>query len=291
MADTRSGRPVTRCAGANESVTGYRIRQWARGAIFEDVDSLELSGCRVNDIRTEFLSFSACQGVLVEKSLICDRNMHPDHGDDPDMIRFRTNGATRPSTDVVIRGNHPDSACGKWAQIIFVRNDLVDQGLASFEDMTCRSILIEGNTVINGHSCGISVGETDGLVIRDNVALSVAVLDGGKTEKSVYVPKIMAQGNEASIKAEACGNTCHAAAGFDEINVIIREDEVSERFDATRGTEGRHILEAPGATGPEPEQGPLPEPARWNEQIAAHHDALASLWQAAGRSTSCKTCS
>lgn len=65
---------------------------------------------------------------------------------------------------------------GDKTQSIFMRNDLVDRGLAG-EEMYYQNILIEGNVILNGHKHGITVGETDGLIIQNNTILSIGSSD------------------------------------------------------------------------------------------------------------------
>ena len=73
-----------------------------------------------------------------------------------------------------------------------MRNELVDKGLAGPE-MFYRNILIEDNLIVNAHTHGITVGETDGLTIRNNTILqnfSSARGPGFPPEHTVYEPRI-----------------------------------------------------------------------------------------------------
>jgi len=106
------------------------------------------------------------------------------------MIQFWTLGSTRPSTDVVIRNNVLDIGAGDWTQSLFMRNEEVDQGRAGRE-MFYRNITIEENIIINGHLHGITVGETDGLAIRNNTVLRhQRYASGEERENRVRIPRI-----------------------------------------------------------------------------------------------------
>ena len=59
----------------------------------------------------------------------------------------------------------------KWTQSIFMRNEVVDQGLAG-ANMYYQNVLIENNIIYNAHTHGITVGETIGLTIDHNTALT-----------------------------------------------------------------------------------------------------------------------
>ena len=86
------------------------------------------------------------------------------------MIQFWTSGTTSPSTNITIRGNILNSGAGDWTRSIFMRNEMVDLGLAG-DEMFYQNILIENNVIYNAHAHGITVGETDGLTIRNNTIL------------------------------------------------------------------------------------------------------------------------
>ena len=62
---------------------------------------------------------------------------------------------------MIIRGNFLDAGTGNWTQSIYMANS-GDPFL---------NILIEDNVIYNDHVHGITVGETDGLVIRNNTLL------------------------------------------------------------------------------------------------------------------------
>jgi hypothetical protein len=49
-----------------------------------------------------------------------------------------------------------------------MRNERVDMGMASFEAMAYRNLLIEWNIIKGAHLHGITVGETIGLTVRNN---------------------------------------------------------------------------------------------------------------------------
>ena len=150
----------------NESVA------WHRAAVFTESTNLTVSGNDIHSIRSDGLNFSEVQGVLIEDNYIHDFMGAPDSADHMDMIQFWTNGTDQASTDIVIRNNTLDVGDGTITQSIFMRNDQVDQGYAG-EELFYQNVLIEGNTIINGHTHGITIGETDGLTIQNNTILSI----------------------------------------------------------------------------------------------------------------------
>ncbi|MFN3972067.1 MAG: right-handed parallel beta-helix repeat-containing protein [Gemmobacter sp.] len=162
---------------------------FSRGFVFASSDNLVVAGNDLHALRIDGMNFSGVQGVLIADNHIHDFALSPGATDHCDMIQFWTNGTTRPSADIMIRNNTLDIGTGGATQSIFMRNDLVDRGLAGPE-MFYRNVTITENVIVNGHSHGITVGETRGLVISHN---SVLQADAGNTVGAVpevHIPKI-----------------------------------------------------------------------------------------------------
>ena len=154
----------------NITISGNEFYNWRLGGVFASITGLVVSGNDVHSVRSDGFDFIAVSKVLIEKNHMHDFAAAPDSGDHRDMIQFWTTGQTVPTTDVIIRENFLNSGAGRWTQSIFMRNEMVDQGKAG-EEMFYRNILIENNVIHNSHAHGITVGETDGLVIRNNTLL------------------------------------------------------------------------------------------------------------------------
>ena len=163
------------------------IFMFSRGAVFSGVDDLVVRGNDLHDLRSDGMDFVKVNRVLIEGNFIHDFVKSESSGDHPDAIQFWTSGTNVPSTDIIIRRNLIMSLGGGWTQSIFMRNGVVDQGKAGFE-MFYRNIVIEDNLIVNAHTHGITVGETDGLIVRNNTILQnrASAPDGA----SVYEPRI-----------------------------------------------------------------------------------------------------
>jgi hypothetical protein len=165
------------------------IFNFHRGIVSGGCDNYTIVGNDIHSIRSDGMDFTQVSNTLIEGNYIHDFNRSLTSGDHADMIQFWTNGTTIPSENVTIRGNHLDIGAGDSTQSIFMRNDMVDLGLAGTE-MYYRNILIEENVIVNGHAHGITVGETAGLTIRNN---SVLHSDGGNVDgldAAVEIPRI-----------------------------------------------------------------------------------------------------
>lgn len=183
------GLGVTSIAGL--VIAGCEIRDFHRGLVVLLCRDVAIMDNDLHDLRSDGMNFVQVQGVRIEGNHIHDfrASLDPANLDHRDMIQFWTTGTDAPSTDIVIRGNLLASGRGAWTQSIFMRNEEVDQERAGRE-MFYRDVLIEENVISNAHLHGISVGETDGLVIRHNTILRNPLSEGRKDNPPLWTPRI-----------------------------------------------------------------------------------------------------
>ena len=165
------------------------IFDFKNGLVVSETNNIDIIGNEVHSIRTDGMVFAEVTDVLISENYIHDFAGSPDSDDHCDMIQFWTNGTDSPSTNIVIDNNVLDIGDGTPAQSIFMRNDQVDQGYAG-EEMYYQNVTITNNVIVNADSHGITVGETDGLLIENN---TVVHADGGNDDgldESVEIPKI-----------------------------------------------------------------------------------------------------
>ena len=155
-------------------------------AIFSTVDNLAVRNNVFHGMSGDATKFATITTGLIEGNIIRDFNSNPDNGFHRDMIQFLTYGNTTPSSDIVIRGNILHSGENGWSQSIFMGNEAVNiQGAGP--EMYYQNVLIEDNVVYNSHNHGISVSDTNGLVIKNNTVLQNPA-EGDP--QSVYIPAI-----------------------------------------------------------------------------------------------------
>ena len=154
-----------------------------------DSKGITVQGNDVHDIRMDGMNFAQVESVLIADNHIHDFRRSLDSKDHADMIQFWTNGTTAPSRDIVIRDNVLNSGQSAYTQSIFMRNDLVDRGLAGRE-MFYDDVTIIDNVIINAHLHGITVGETDGLRIQNNTVVRNARSEGEKENVALWMPQI-----------------------------------------------------------------------------------------------------
>ncbi|WP_168199330.1 right-handed parallel beta-helix repeat-containing protein [Pseudorhodobacter turbinis] len=148
-----------------------------------------LRGTNIHSIRMDGMNFPQVENVLIENNHIHDFSRSLESKDHADMIQFRTNKTDKPSRDIVIRDNLLNSGKGAYSQSIFMRNEEVDTGRSDTE-MFYRNVTIENNMIINAHLHGITVGETDGLIIRRNTVVRNGRSEGKKKNPALWTPQI-----------------------------------------------------------------------------------------------------
>lgn len=237
-------------SASNISIENNEFFNWLRGAVYSQTENLSVVGNEVYAIRMDGFNFAEVQSVLIEGNYIHDFRGSPDSSDHRDMIQFWTNGTTSPSSDVIIRDNILDIGDGTFTQSIFMRNEEVDHGRAGVE-MFYQNMLIENNTIYNGHGNGISVGETDGLTIRNNAVLKASG-DANDLSGSVSIPRIHMSSASTSVVIE--GNITSAISGGEvqpgwtvSGNALIQPSDYLEQFitstiDAENGPHGFIVL-------------------------------------------------
>lgn len=152
------------------TVENNEFYNFKTGVGFAQVTDLNFTDNDIHHIRSDFSNFIEVKDVLIEGNYFHEPRSAELTGDHEDMIQFWTANTDSPTENVIIRGNVLDSGDGNETQSIFMRNNLVDNGQAG-EEMFYRNIVIEDNVIHNAQTHGITVGETDGLVISNNTLL------------------------------------------------------------------------------------------------------------------------
>ena len=220
-----NGNGLTVQGSTGITIDNNEFTTWTRGLVVLESQDITVTANNIHSIRSDGMDFVEVQSVLIEGNYLHDFEHAPLSGDHSDMIQFWTTGTDAPSTDITIRGNILDIGLGNWTQSIFIRNELVDQGLAGPE-MFYQNILIEENVILNGHIHGITVGETDGLTIRNNTVLPV---DSSNPQFS-SVPAINLA--EASTNVTVELNAVSAIGGYvDQADWILQNNALIQNTD------------------------------------------------------------
>lgn len=171
------------------SLTRSEIRFFLRGLLVAESSDVTIRGNDLHSIRSDGMDFFEVEGVRIEENSVHDFLRSEELGDHADMIQFWTTGADTSSRDIAIRNNVLNSGAGLYTQSIFLRNEKVERGEAGSE-LYYRNVLIEGNVIINAHLHGISVGESDTVVIRNNSVIRNASSSGDDPNPGLWTPQI-----------------------------------------------------------------------------------------------------
>ncbi|MDO9640847.1 MAG: right-handed parallel beta-helix repeat-containing protein [Pseudotabrizicola sp.] len=216
-------------SSADIRLEGNDIRDFYRGLVVHDTVGMAVVRNDIHSMRMDGMNFSQVEQVLIEENLVRDFTRALDSDDHADMIQFWTTKTERPNRDITIRNNVLNSGLGGYTQSIFMRNEEVDTGRAGAE-MYYRNITIEGNVIINAHMHGITVGETDGLIIRNNSVLHNARSDGRRQNVSLWTPQVRVAGTSRNVRIE--NNVLHKISGHERQSdwTVRNNAEVQDRF-------------------------------------------------------------
>ena len=158
-------------SSSNMTIENNEFKSWGSALMVKETQNINVSGNDINTSRKDGMNFVEVKDVLIANNYIHDFKGLPDWTDHRDMIQFWTAGTNNPSSNITIRKNVLDIGDGSHTQSIFMRNEVVDKGQAG-QSMFYQNVLIENNTIINHHLHGITVGETEGLVIQNNTLVA-----------------------------------------------------------------------------------------------------------------------
>jgi hypothetical protein len=163
-----------------------------RGVVVEKSFNLVARSSEWKTIRSDGMNVIATEGVMISDNLFTDfRPVFPDHGD---AIQFWNTGQTKGSRDITIENNRVffpthSGVKGEGMQGIFIsdplafgyenvliRNNILYSN-GAFHGINVdggRKLQITGNTVLsqsgNDNDFWIRVGDSDGVLIDDNIA-------------------------------------------------------------------------------------------------------------------------
>lgn len=197
--------------------TNNNISAYYQGLQFLEVSRINVSGNEIQKIQGDGLRMGGVADVVISNN-----NFHDFLGSDQlanhsDMLQLWSTNAVIVSNNIRISDNTFNSGGGSATQSIFMRNEQADQTTGRV-DKFYNNITIENNLIYNGHSHGITVGETNGITIANNTLLhnSQSTLGNG-TAKVSWAPSIhLAKRSEA---VQVLNNVTRAVAAGPSANL------------------------------------------------------------------------
>lgn len=147
---------------ADNTVAGY-----FHGLALINTTGVQYTGNQTSGLQGDPLRMTGVVDTLIEGNsflAVLGSTQEINHSD---MIQVWAADYTEQTTEnLVIRGNYFNSSGGPATQTIFILNELHDEGGEDF-----RNIVIENNTIINGHVNGVTVYYADGVEVHNNTLL------------------------------------------------------------------------------------------------------------------------
>jgi hypothetical protein len=150
--------------------TNNDISSYFQGFQFLEVKHITVTGNEIQKIQGDGLRMGGVVDVVISGNSFHDFLGSDQIANHSDMIQLWSTNAVIVSHNILISDNTLNSGEGSATQSIFMRNEQADQP-ASHDDQFYNNITIENNLIYNGHSHGITVGETNGLTIANNTLL------------------------------------------------------------------------------------------------------------------------
>lgn len=211
-----AGKGLTIANSSDVLVSDSSFTTFWKGIGIGASDRVTLIGNELSDMRSDGINFAQVTDILVENNHIHDFRINEATGDHPDMIQMWTANTTARSTGITIRGNLLDIGDGGVTHAMLLEQTRSTAGTVG-DAGVFENILIEDNVIVGAHPHGITVGETEGLTIRDNTLLAAGGISGSG------VPRINV--STAATGVSVTGNVTH-----DRIVLANPGAEVSGNF-------------------------------------------------------------
>ncbi len=221
---TGFGRGLSIWGSDNIDVINTEFHSWWKALSAAQSSDINFSGNNIHTIRSDGISLSEVQNVLIENNYIHDFGGAAGSGDHRDMIQIQRPNGTG-SSDIIIRNNILDIGSGDYAQGIWAGDDKSDSSDPSHWHY---NIVIEDNILYNAHANGIALHTTDGLTITNNTVVAVPTQQTG----GVTIPKIIVGASSQNVTIEQ--NIAPAVVGHQgqsgwnvQDNVIVQNNDPS----------------------------------------------------------------
>jgi hypothetical protein len=180
--------------------TGNNISAYFHGFQFLETTHIRVSENEIQKIQGDGLRMGGVADVVISGNYFHDFLGSDQDANHSDMIQLWSTNAVIKSNNIRISDNRLISGAGSATQAIFMRNELADQKIER-RDQYYSSITIQNNLIYNGHSHGITVGETNVVTVSNNTLLQnpQSTMGNGKTRVS-WAPGIRIAKNSTAVQ-------------------------------------------------------------------------------------------
>ncbi len=164
----------------NTVIEDNEFVNWERAVIVFKSDKAKILGNEIHKSSSDGINLAEVTNTLVEGNYIHNFDAAANTLAHKDMIQVWTEGTTKSTENLIIRGNILDSGDGVDTQSIYMFNE---------KNVLYRNITIEDNVIRNAHKHGITIEDARVVNIRNNTLIQNE--DTAKDDPDgVFVPAI-----------------------------------------------------------------------------------------------------
>ncbi len=153
---------------ANFVFSGNTVSHYYQGLALRDSVGSVVSGNTFSHMQGDGLRLTGVQDTLVENNVFQSFFGTTQVVNHSDMIQLWSADYNKVVTDgLTIRGNVFNSTDGLGSQTMFLGNELARAGIGP----NYGTIIVENNTIYNGHLHGVAIYNTDMAIVRNNTLL------------------------------------------------------------------------------------------------------------------------
>ncbi len=180
--------------------TGNNISNYFQGLQFLETTHITVTNNEIYFMQADGMRMGGVEDVEIGGNYFHDFLGSDQKANHSDMLQLWSTNAVIKSKNIHVYDNKFISGEGSATQSIFMRNELADQSPGT-TDQYYKNIVIENNLISNGHSHGISVGETNGLKIeRNTMLLNPQSTIGNGNARKAWPPAIHAAKLSAAVR-------------------------------------------------------------------------------------------
>jgi parallel beta-helix repeat protein len=175
----------------NIRVRNNQISNFNFGIGVAESSDVEIADNDISQLQGDGLQMVGVRNIAVVGNRMHDFISSETSVNHNDFIQLWSTNAEAVSSDILIARNRLLERDGPNIQGIFMRNEQVDLSKGVLKDRFYRNIVIEDNLIHNHHWHGITVGESDNLVVKNNTILpTISPMKARKDYDKQMVPRI-----------------------------------------------------------------------------------------------------
>lgn len=197
------------------------ISNFANAFTVINSNGTQLLGNDISGITLDGIRLTGVQDTVIDGNYLHDFYGSDQNYNHSDMIQvFSHSSITTQLTENLVISNNILTTDTVASQTIFIGNEMKVDGAADYTNIT-----ITGNTIYNGHTHGIQVSGTDGLVITDNTLLwntdAVMKSTGGSASSTSPSIKLSNDSNVVVANNIASGYSLGDADAYNNVTVSL----------------------------------------------------------------------